>query len=109
MDNQDLTTLLNTIKKKKTEAEKLKNECAEIYLENERITNINNRSRQINSINLRSPIISFLSKYKKEDLLLIVNNEIKLYENSLKIKEFQEFEKTYNEFNKLKEKLLNKV
>ena len=108
MDNQDLTTLLNTIKKKKTEAEKLLNECAEIYLENEKITNIPIHLQR-NQLSLRGPIISFLSKYKKEDLLLIVNNEIKLYENSLKIKEFQEFEKTYNEFNKLKEKLLNKV
>ena len=106
MDNQELTTLFNT---KKKEAQKLINECTEIYLENERIANINNRSRQINSINLRGPISSFLSKYKKEDLLLIVNNEIKLYERSIKIEEFREFEKTYNEFNKIKEKLLNKV
>jgi len=97
MDNQDLTTLFNT---KKTEAEKLQNENLAIDLENKKLADINNISR--NSINLRKPINRFLSQYKKEDLLLIVNNEIKIFENSQKIKEFQKFEKNYNEFNKLK-------
>ena len=99
MDNQDLTTLFNT---KKTEAEKLQNENLAIDLENKKLVDINNISRSINSINLRKPINRFLSQYKKEDLLLIVNNEIKIFENSQKIKEFQKFEKNYNEFNKLK-------